>query len=102
MLFLSILIVSFSDRIEIIKVKQNANPHLINESPQNARDRFSAEISSSANPPTIIGMLKRKLYSADCVSSFPKNKSVDIVVPERDNPGKTAKPCAKPTAIADL
>ena len=29
-------------------------------------------------------------------------RAADIVIPERDNPGKTAKPCASPTKSAVL
>ena len=93
---------SFKDIIETIKVRQNAKLHSAIDSPQNASDRFSAETSSKTNPPTIIGTLSRKLYSADFVSSFPQKTSDAMVVPDLDNPGSTAKPCAKPTTNADL
>ena len=85
-----------------MKVRQNANPHSSSESPQNASDKFSADASSKTNPPIIIGMLKRKLYSAELVSSFPQKSRAAMVVPERDNPGRTANPCATPTTAADL
>ena len=92
MLFFSILIVSFSDKTETAKVRQNAKPHSRRESPQNASDKFSADTSSKTNPPTIIGMLSRKLYSAESVSSLPAKSRLVMVVPERDSPGKTANP----------
>ena len=57
---------------------------------------------SKINPPTIIGMLKRKLYSALFSCDSPAIKSEQIVLPEREIPGKTAKPWTIPTIIADL
>ena len=88
--------------IDTKKVNPKANPHSASESPQKASDMFFAETSSKTKPPIMIGMLSRKLYSADFASSFPKNNNAEIVVPERDKPGRTAKPCATPTRQADL
>ena len=42
--------------------------------------------------PNIIGMLSKNEYLAEVCLSNPKNKPVAIVQPERENPGKTAKP----------
>ena len=102
MLFFSILIVSLSESTETTKVRTNAKPQSSKLRPAKAEVLKSAVINSVKNPPMIIGTLKRKLYSADLVSSFPINKRLAMVVPERDNPGNTAKPCVMPTTIADL
>ena len=50
--------------------------------------------------PRIIGILNKNEYLAADFLSSPKNNPVAIVHPERDNPGKTAIPCASPISKA--
>lgn len=47
----------------------------------------------------MIGMLNKKLNSDAFFSSLPDKIKLEIVDPERDNPGTTATPWTKPTKI---
>lgn len=100
LLFFKSLIVVLSVKIETKNVKINAKKHSKNPRPENLN---VAPFSKNSNkkPPTMIGTLIKKLNSAESISLFPQKVSVEMVVPERDNPGKTANPCAMPTAIAE-
>ena len=49
--------------------------------------------------PRIIGMLKRKEYLAAVILSNPQKSPVAIVQPEREKPGRAAKPWARPINI---
>ena len=95
LLFLRSLRVSLSEIIEMMNVKTNAKIQSQIESDENAfvvvGERNSL-ISSNAKPPTMIGILNRKLYSADFSSLFPARMSDEIVLPDLEIPGKTAIP----------
>ena len=91
--------VNFNAIIETINVKINAikyTPKLANVKLDSILFPF---INSKQNPPTIMGMLSKKLNSDAWDSSVPLNTILEIVLPERDKPGTTAKPCTKPTNI---
>ena len=47
---------------------------------------------NNKDAPKIIGILNKKEYLAAVFRSKPKIKPVDIVNPERENPGSAAKP----------
>ena len=73
------------------KTKEKINPKSISEENSNLL-KFSAMF-----PPKTIGKLIKKLnFKANASSNFLKSK-VETVNPERDRPGKTAKPCIKPS-----
>ncbi len=57
---------------------------------------------SSSMDPRMIGMLIRKENFALSSLSPPLSSPADNVVPERERPGKIAKPCAIPMIIARL
>jgi len=59
----------------------------------------NSNISSTIDK-SIIGILKINENFAHSFLSYPEIKPALIVVPERDIPGKTAKPCAMPIMIA--
>ena len=88
--------------MDTTNVKIKAKPQSSKLKPASVDEEKLVEISSEMNPPIIMGTLKRKLYSAEFVSSFPKNKRVEMVVPERERPGRTARPWVIPTITADL
>ncbi len=53
-------------------------------------------------PPKTIGKLIKKLnFNASLLLNFLKSKA-ETVNPERDNPGKTANPCIRPSRILSL
>ena len=53
---------------------------------------LTRSIISKINPPKIIGMLNKKLYSAALPSSLPASMSDEIVLPDLEMPGRTANP----------
>ena len=77
---------------ETVKVKTKATMRYSGLTLKNMFVILSILISSNIKPPIMIGMLKRKLNSADFVSSLPARTSEQIVLPEREIPGKTAIP----------
>ena len=91
-LFFKSLIVSFRESIEITNVKIKANKHIHGVIIEKTPEKFSTCNNSKTNPPTMIGTLKRKLYSAAFDSSLPVKIIAEIVEPERDIPGRTANP----------
>ena len=52
----------------------------------------STFIISNKKPPRIIGILIKKLYSEDFDSELPINIKAEIVLPDLEIPGRTAKP----------
>jgi len=95
-------IVSFSAIIATKKVKTNANKYPKKTIVPKVSDKLSTLKSSTINPPTIIGMLSKKLNSAESFSLFPIKIIAEIVDPDLEIPGKTAKPWTTPTMSAFL
>lgn len=100
--FLSIFIVIFNEVIDTKNVKAKANKHSKIDNVPNKFVFLFIETISNINPPTIIGILIKKLYSEEFFSSLPSIVSADIVLPDLDSPGTTAKPWTIPTIAADL
>ena len=73
------MIVSFSEIIDTANVSKNANIQKSGLTVSNTPEKLSTCNSSKTNPPTIIGILSKKLYSAAWFSSFPARISEDIV-----------------------
>ena len=86
------LSVSLSDKKAIKKVNIKAIMQYSGLIDEKAEVKLSSLISSKTKPPIMIGMLKRKLYSAAFSFVSPARISEQIVLPERDIPGRTAKP----------
>ena len=59
---------------------------------------LTVEISPnlSTTAPRIAGIESKKENSAAMTGRTPSNKAVEIVAPEREMPGTTAKPCTIP------
>ncbi len=90
--------VIFNAKNDTINVRKNAKIYnLISEKHIFIEFLFIFN-SSSAKPPTMIGMLNKKLNSDDFFSSFPDKIKLEIVEPDLDNPGTTAKPWTTPTS----
>ena len=90
--FFNSLSVSLSEIKATAKVNTNAKMIESGEVVANSSPKFSILISSKTKPPIIIGMDKRKLYSALFSSSFPASISEQMVLPDLEIPGKTARP----------
>ena len=87
--------VILSDANATKKVNINAKTHSHGFTVAKAFDAppfFMSLISSKINPPTITGMLSKKLNSEAFSSSFPVKIKVEMVLPDLDIPGRTAKP----------
>ena len=84
--------VNFKAIIDTTNVSKNAKIQLKIENSCKITLDLSSLISSKTKPPTIIGMLSKKLNSDDFFSSFPHKIKLEIVDPERDKPGTTAIP----------
>ena len=83
---------TLSDKSETRKVNAKANKHSKTERVAKTFVVLLQVSSSIIKPPTIIGMLIKKLYSAEFSSSFPQNVNAEIVLPDLDSPGRTASP----------
>ena len=98
--FFKILTIDLRENNETKNVKINAKKHSKNPRPEKDKALPHSK-NSNKKPPTMIGMLSKKLYSADSSSPFPQNVNAEIVVPDLESPGKTANPWATPTTIAE-
>ena len=90
--FFKTLSVSLSESRATANVKTNAKIILSGEVLAKISPKLSILISSKIKPPMIIGMDNKKLYSALFASSFPARMSEQIVLPDLEIPGKTARP----------
>lgn len=90
--FFKSLRVSLSEIMATVNVKMKAKIIISGEVLAKTFAKLSILISSKTNPPMIIGMDNKKLYSALFSSSFPARISEQIVLPDLEMPGKTASP----------
>ena len=90
--FFKSLRVSFSERRATANVKTKAKMILSGDTLAKISPKLSILISSKIKPPMIIGMDNKKLNSALFSSLFPARMSEQMVLPDLEIPGKTARP----------
>ena len=103
LLFFKSFSVILSESIATKKVNTKAKIHCHTGMPAKALPSpplLTRSIISKINPPKIIGMLNKKLYSAALPSSLPASMSDEIVLPDLEMPGRTVNPWTKPTRTA--
>ena len=83
-------------------INENKNPQKISMPVTCDTETFKASLSSKIPAPKIVGIESKKENLAASSLFKPEKTPPEIVIPEREIPGKSAKICINPTIIAFL